>query len=67
LVRNERRENEYVIMFHHHNAGRNTTWKTANKSFETLIKFSYLQTAVTHQDRILEVKSRLNAGNANGS
>jgi hypothetical protein len=37
-------------MSHHENAGQNHNIKIANKSFENVVKFRYLEMAVTDQN-----------------
>jgi F0F1-type ATP synthase alpha subunit len=55
-----------VLMYHHQNAGQNHNIKTANRSFENVVKFKYLGTIVTNQQRLIheKIKGRLNSGNA---
>jgi hypothetical protein len=52
-------------MSHHQNAGQNHHSLIADKSFQNVTKFKYLETAVTKPNCINEkTKSRLNSGNA---
>jgi hypothetical protein len=54
-----------MVMPYEHNAGQNPDLIIANKSFENVTKFKYLETRVTNKNCIYEeVKSRLNSGNA---
>jgi hypothetical protein len=49
----------------HQNAGQNHDVKIANRSFENVAQFRYLQMTVTNQNLIQEeIKRRLNLGNA---
>jgi hypothetical protein len=49
----------------HQKAGQMQSIKIANKSFEYVAKFTYLETTLTDQNCIHEdIKSRLNSGNA---
>jgi hypothetical protein len=56
---------KYMIMSHHPNSGQNQSIRTANESFEKVVKFKYLEMTLTNQNGIHdEIKSRLNSGNA---
>jgi hypothetical protein len=53
-----------MIMSRKRNSGRNCKIRTANESFENVVKFKYLGTTLTNQNDIRdEIKSRLNSGN----
>jgi hypothetical protein len=55
---------KYILLSHHQNAGRNQDIKIANKSFENVSQFKYLETRVTDQNLIQEeIKRRLSSGN----
>jgi hypothetical protein len=55
---------KYMFMSRHQTAGQNYYLKVANKSFEHLTKFKYLETTLTDQNCIHEeIKSRLSSGN----
>jgi hypothetical protein len=48
-----------------HNAGRNSNIRIHNKSSVNVAKFKYIGTGITNQNLIqIEIKSRLNSGNA---
>jgi hypothetical protein len=54
-----------VLMSRSQQAGQKYSTKTANKSFEDVVKFRYLGTTLTEQNCTHdEIKSRLNSGNA---
>jgi hypothetical protein len=58
-------ETKYMLMSSHQNAGQNRDIKVANRSFENVSQFIYLETTVTNQNLIQEeFKRRLNSGNA---
>jgi hypothetical protein len=53
---------EYMIMSHHPNSGQNQNIRTANESFENVVKFELFATTLTNQNDIHdEIKSRLNS------
>jgi hypothetical protein len=45
---------KYMLLSHHLNAGQNRDIKIANRSFEILSQFKYLETTVTNQNLIHE-------------
>jgi hypothetical protein len=52
-------------MSHHQNTVQNGNKKAASKSFENVVKFSYLGMTVTNQNYVQEeIKSRLSFGDA---
>jgi hypothetical protein len=54
-----------MLLFHHQNVGQNHGIKIANRSFENVAQFKYLEMTVTNQNLIQqEIKRRLNSGNA---
>jgi hypothetical protein len=54
-----------MIMSRHPNSEHRQNIRIANKSFENVAKFKYLETTLTDQNDIHdEIKSRLNSGNA---
>jgi hypothetical protein len=53
-----------MLLSRHKNAGQNRDIKTANRSFENVSQFKYLETTVTNQNLIQEEIKRLNSGNA---
>jgi hypothetical protein len=55
----------YMLLFHHYNAGQNCYIKIADRLFEQVSQFKYLGTTTTNQNLIQEeIKRRLNSGNA---
>jgi hypothetical protein len=55
----------YVNKHNVENAGQSHDIKIANKCFENVAKFRYLETTITNQNLIQEeIKRRLNSGNA---
>jgi hypothetical protein len=56
---------KYMSMSHHLNSGKNQNVRIANESFENMAKFKYLGMTLTNQNDIhVEIRSRLNSGNA---
>jgi len=56
---------KYRVMSGDQNAGRSRNIKTDNSSLEKVEEFKYLGTTLTNQNSIqVEIKSRLNTGNA---
>jgi hypothetical protein len=54
-----------MLLPRHQNAGQSHDIKIANKCFENVAKFFYLETTITDQNLIQEeIKRRLNSGNA---
>jgi hypothetical protein len=54
-----------MLLSSHRNAGKNHDTKIANRSFENVTHFKYLETIATNQNLIQEkIKRRLNPGNA---
>jgi hypothetical protein len=54
-----------MSLSHHQNVGQNRDIKIANRSFENVSQFKYLEMTVTNQNLIQEeIKRRLNSGNA---
>jgi hypothetical protein len=54
-----------MLLSHHQNAGQNHNIKIANRPFENVAQFKYLEMTVTNQNLIQEeIKRRLNSGNA---
>jgi hypothetical protein len=54
---------KYMLMSHSQKTGQKRSIKTANRSFEDVAKFKYVQTTLTHQNCMHEeIKSRLNWG-----
>jgi hypothetical protein len=54
-----------MLLSRHQNAGQNLDIKIANRSFENVSQFRYLETTVINQNLIHEeIKRRLNYGNA---
>jgi hypothetical protein len=54
-----------MIMSCHQNSGQNQNIRIVNESFENVARFKYLGTTLTNQNDIqVEIKSRLNSGNA---
>jgi hypothetical protein len=62
-VNKEKRK--YMLLPRQQNAGKNNDIKIANRSFENVEKFKYLETTVTNQNSFQEeIKWRLNSDNA---
>jgi hypothetical protein len=57
---------KYMIMSRYQKAGQEHSIKTANWSFEDVVKFRYLGTTKTTNQNCMhnDIKSRLNSGNA---
>jgi hypothetical protein len=56
---------KYILMSRSKNVGQKHSIKTANRSFEDVVKFKYLGTTLTDQNCMhKEINSRLNVGNA---
>jgi hypothetical protein len=56
---------KYMLLSRHQNVGQYREIKIANRSFENVSQFKYLETTVTNQNLIQEeIKRRLNSGNA---
>jgi hypothetical protein len=56
---------KYMLLSRHQNVGQNRHIKVANRPFEILSQFKYLETTVTNQNLIQEeIKKRLNSDNA---
>jgi hypothetical protein len=55
---------KYMLLSRHQNAGKNRDIKIANRCFENVAKFKYLETTITKQNLIQEEIKRLNSGNA---
>jgi hypothetical protein len=56
---------QYMLVFPYQNADQSRDIKTANRSFENVSQFKYLESTVTNQDLIQEeIKRRLNSDNA---
>jgi hypothetical protein len=56
---------KYMLLSCHQNVGQNRDIKIANRSFENVSQFKYLETTETNQNLIEEeIKRRLNSGNA---
>jgi hypothetical protein len=54
-----------MLLSRHQNAGQSYDIKIANRCFENVAKFRYLETTITNQNLIQEeIKRRLNKGNA---
>jgi hypothetical protein len=54
-----------MLLSRHQKAGQNHDIKTANRCFENVAQFRYLDTPITNQTLIQEeIKRRLNSGNA---
>jgi hypothetical protein len=54
-----------MLLSRHQNAGQSHDMKLANKSFENVAQFRYLETRVTNQNLIQkEIKKRMNSDNA---
>jgi hypothetical protein len=53
-----------MLLYRHHIAGQNHNIKRANRSFENVAQFKYLEMTVTNKNLIQEaIKRRLNSGN----
>jgi hypothetical protein len=58
-------KSKYMLLSRHQNAGQNRDIKIANRSFENVSQFKYLETTVTNQNLIKEeIERRLISGNA---
>jgi hypothetical protein len=56
---------KYTLLSRHKNVGQNRDIKIANRSFENVSQFKFMETTVTNQNLIQEeIKRRLNSGNA---
>jgi hypothetical protein len=56
---------KYMLLSRHQNLGQNRDIKIANRSFQNVSRFKYLETTVTNQNLVQEeVKRRLISGNA---
>jgi hypothetical protein len=56
---------KYILLSCHQNAGKNRDIKIANRCFENVAQFKYLQMTVTNQNMIQEeIKGRLKSSNA---
>jgi hypothetical protein len=56
---------KYMLMSHSQKIGQKHRIKVANRSFEDVANFKYLETTLTDQNCVHEeIKSRLNSGNA---
>jgi hypothetical protein len=56
---------KYMLLSRCQNAGQNHDIKIADRSFENVAQFRYLETTITNQNLIQEeIKRRLNSGNA---
>jgi uncharacterized protein involved in tellurium resistance len=56
---------KHMLLSRHQNVGQNRDIKIANRSYENVSQFKYLEATVTDQNLIQEeIKSRLNSGNA---
>jgi hypothetical protein len=54
-----------MLRSHNYNAGQNHNIQIANRSFENVVKFTYLGITAKHQHLVYKaIKSRLNSGNA---
>jgi hypothetical protein len=54
-----------MLLCHHQNVGQNLYIKIANRSFENVLQFRYLDVTVINKNLIQEeIKRRLNSGNA---
>jgi hypothetical protein len=58
-------KSKYLLPSHHQNAGKNRDIKIANRSFQNVLQYKYLETTVTNQNLIQDkIKRGLNYGNA---
>jgi hypothetical protein len=56
---------KYTLLSRHQNSGQNHDVKIANRSFENVAQFKYVETTVKNKNLIQEeLKSRLSSGNA---
>jgi retron-type reverse transcriptase len=59
------KKSKYMLMSHSQKTGQKQSIKNANRSFEDVEKFKYLETTLTDQNCMYEeIKNRLNSGNA---
>jgi hypothetical protein len=59
------KQTKYMLMSHSQKIGKKHSIKIANRSFEDMAKFKYLETTLIDQNCAHEgIKSRLNSGNA---
>jgi hypothetical protein len=57
-----RPQTKYTLLSRHQNAGQNRDIKTANRSFENVSRFNYLETTVTNLKLIQEEIKRKRSG-----